>query len=137
MLGSTPTRGAEMGERILIIEDNEQNAKLARDVLTYHGYEVRVAATAEEGVGLASGDPPDLILLDDRLPDGDGLATLARLRADDRTAPVPVVAFTASAMTGDRERLLEAGFDGYLSKPIDSRALPAQVKSFCAPSRPT
>jgi CheY-like chemotaxis protein len=121
-----------VGERILIIEDNEQNAKLARDVLSYHGYDVRVAPTADEGVVLAAGDPPDLILLDDRLPDADGLTTLGRLKSDARTAAVPVVAFTASAMSGDRERLLEAGFDGYLSKPIDSRALPGQVKAFCA-----
>ena len=122
-----------VGERILIIEDNEQNAKLARDVLEFHGYVTRVAQTAAEGVALAVEEPPDLILLDDRLPDSDGLSTLGMLRSDERTAPIPVVAVTASAMSGDRERLLEAGFDGYLSKPIDSRALPDQVRSFCRP----
>ncbi len=124
-----------MGERILIIEDNEQNAKLARDVLEYHGYEVRVGRTAAEGLALAIAERPDLVLLDDRLPDSDGLTTLATLRDDPRTASVPVVAVTASAMSGDRERMLEAGFDGYLSKPIDSRALPEQVRSFCATGR--
>ncbi len=120
-----------MTERILIIEDNEQNAKLARDVLEYHGYTTEVAGTAAEGIELALAAPPDVILLDDRLPDSDGLTTLSRLRADERTASVPVVAVTASAMTGDRERLLEAGFDGYLAKPINSRALPEQVRAFC------
>jgi CheY-like chemotaxis protein len=81
---------------------------------------------------MAVADVPDLIMLDDRLPDGDGLSTLAQLKADARTASIPVVAVTASAMTGDRERMLEAGFDGYLSKPIDSRALAGQVRSFLA-----
>ncbi|MBA3652561.1 MAG: response regulator [Actinobacteria bacterium] len=122
-----------MAERVLIIEDNEQNLKLARDLLQYHGYETLVARTAAEGVALAETGNPDLILLDDRLPDGDGLATLARLRGMDATAAVPVVAVTASAMSGDRERLLQAGFDGYLSKPLDSRAFPDQIRGFCRP----
>jgi two-component system, cell cycle response regulator DivK len=139
MLGRD-TGGMNMGaggvtERILIIEDNVQNAKLARDVLEYHGYETRVAQTAAEGVAFAVEDPPDLILLDDRLPDSDGFTTLGVLRGDARTAPIPIVAVTASAMSGDRERLLEAGFDGYLSKPIDSRALPVQVREFCQAKR--
>ena len=121
-----------MGERILIIEDNEQNLKLARDVLQYHGYETVVARTAAEGVASAAAARPDVILLDDRLPDGDGLTTLQRLRDIDAVAAVPVVAVTASAMSGDRERLLAAGFDGYLSKPIDIRAFPEQVRAFCA-----
>jgi two-component system, cell cycle response regulator DivK len=123
-----------VAERILIIEDNEQNLKLARDVLQYHGYETVVARTAAEGVASAATARPDVILLDDRLPDGDGLTTLQRLRDIEAVAAVPVVAVTASAMSGDRERLLAAGFDGYLSKPIDIRAFPEQVRAFC--SRP-
>jgi CheY-like chemotaxis protein len=93
-----------------------------------------VARTATEGLAAAVAETPDLILLDDRLPDADGFDALQRLRADARTASIPVVAVTASAMSGDRERLLAAGFDGYLSKPIDSRALPTQVRSFLAGS---
>ncbi len=120
------------GEPILVIEDNENSRKLVRDVLTFHGFAILAAATAAEGLLLAREHCPRLILLDIQLPDLDGTAVLARLRAERATAAIPVVAFTAYAMTGDRERLLAAGFDGYLAKPVDIRALPEQVRGFCA-----
>ena len=115
---------------ILVVEDNERNLKLLRDVLTYAGYDVRAARTAEDGLSLAIDDPPDLVLMDIELPGMDGAEALVRLRESPRTAGVPVVAVTALAMKQDRERLLGAGFDGYLEKPISVRALPRQVEEF-------
>jgi two-component system cell cycle response regulator DivK len=103
---------------VLVVDDNEKNLRLARDVLRFGGLRTLEAATAAEGVRLAGEHLPDVILMDVRLPDMDGPAALVQLRADPRTARIPVVAVTSSAMMGDRERLLSAGFDGYLEKPI-------------------
>ena len=119
------------GELILIVEDNEKNLKLARDVLQFRGYRTLEARTALEGVELASAHVPDLILMDIQLPDMDGVTALRRLRAEPRTAAIPVVALTAFAMKGDRERFLGAGFDGYLVKPINIKEFPEQVRQFC------
>jgi two-component system cell cycle response regulator DivK len=119
------------GELILVVEDNEKSRKLVRDVLRFHGFATIDAATAAEGLALARERYPRLILLDIQLPDLDGTAVLARLRAEPATAAIPVVAFTAFAMQGDRERLLAAGFDGYLAKPVNIKALPEQVRRFC------
>jgi two-component system cell cycle response regulator DivK len=107
---------------ILVVEDNEKSLKLARDVLELRGYQTLAARTGAEAIELATRHQPALVLMDVQLPDLDGGAVLARLRADSRTAGIPVVAVTAFAMKGDRERLLEQGFDGYLSKPIDVRS---------------
>jgi two-component system cell cycle response regulator DivK len=115
---------------ILVVEDNERNLKLLRDVLEYAGYDVRVARTGEDGVTLAVKEPPDLVLMDLQLPGIDGMEALRQLRASPRTADVPVVAVTAQAMKQDRERVLEAGFDGYVEKPISVRAFPEQVRGF-------
>jgi CheY-like chemotaxis protein len=115
---------------ILVVEDNERNLKLLRDVLEYAGYDVRVARTAEDGITLAVKEPPDLVLMDLQLPGMDGMEALRRLRENPRTAGIPVVAVTAQAMKQDRERVLEAGFDGYVEKPISVRAFPDQVRSF-------
>jgi CheY-like chemotaxis protein len=120
------------GELILLVEDHELNLELARDVLQLHGLRTLEARTAAEGVELARTHRPDLVLLDIQLPDQDGLAVLRQLRQMPETARLPVVALTAFAMQHDRERLLEAGFDGYLSKPLDVRALPDQVRQTCA-----
>jgi CheY-like chemotaxis protein len=120
------------GERILIVEDNEKNMKLFRDVLTAKGYETIEAATAEEGVALAASHTPALVLMDVRLPGMDGVEALERLRADERTASLPVLALTAQAMRGDRERFVKAGFDGYLAKPVDILELVAAVERHCA-----
>jgi two-component system, cell cycle response regulator DivK len=115
---------------ILVVEDNERNLKLLRDVLEYAGYDVRVARTAEDGISLAASEPPDLVLMDLQLPGIDGMEALRRLRESPRTADIPVVAVTAQAMKQDRERALEAGFNGYIEKPISVRAFPDQVRSF-------
>ena len=115
---------------ILVVEDNERNLKLLRDVLDYAGYDVRVARTAEDGITLAVSEPPDLVLMDLQLPGIDGMEALRRLRESPRTADIPVVAVTAQAMKQDRERALAAGFNGYIEKPISVRAFPDQVRSF-------
>ena len=115
---------------ILVVEDNERNLKLLRDVLEYAGYDVRAARTGEDGIALAVKEPPDLVLMDLQLPGIDGTEALRRLRENPRTADIPVVAVTAQAMKQDRERALEAGFNGYVTKPISVRAFPDQVRGF-------
>ena len=115
---------------ILVVEDNERNLKLLRDVLEYAGYDVRVARTAEDGITSAVSEPPDLVLMDLQLPGIDGMEALRRLRESSRTADIPVVAVTAQAMKQDRERALDAGFNGYVEKPISVRAFPDQVRRF-------
>jgi two-component system cell cycle response regulator DivK len=118
------------GVTILVVEDNEKNLKLVRDVLQYAGFDVVAASSAEQGVAMAMERPPDLVLMDLQLPGMDGTAALRELRGSPRTRSVPVVAVTAFAMKDDRERALNAGFDGYLEKPISVQALPEQVRSF-------
>ena len=117
--------------RILIVEDNERNMKLFRDVLHASGYRTLEAATGERAVELVFEHRPDLVLMDIQLPDIDGVEALARLRADERFSTVPVLALTAQAMEGDRERFLAAGFDGYLSKPVNIAEFVATVKRYC------
>ena len=119
-----------MAQVILVVEDNERNLKLLRDVLEYAGYLVRAAQTAEDGISSAISDPPDLVLMDLQLPGIDGFEALRLLRESPRTAAVPVVAVTAQAMKQDRERVLRAGFNGYIEKPISVRAFPGQVRGF-------
>jgi two-component system cell cycle response regulator DivK len=119
-------------ELVLIVDDNEKNLRLARDVLRYAGFRTLEAASAGEGLALAVSELPDVILLDIRLPDMDGAEAARRLKDDPRTAGIPVVALTSLAMKGDREWFLGAGFDGYLEKPISVRELPDQVRSFCS-----
>jgi two-component system, cell cycle response regulator DivK len=107
------------GERILVVEDNDMNMKLVRDVLQARGYSTLEATTGEDAVQLARTLDPALVLMDVHLPGIDGIEALAQLRADERTNTIPVVALTAQAMRGDGERFLRVGFDGYLSKPVD------------------
>jgi two-component system cell cycle response regulator DivK len=124
-------------ELILIVDDNEKNLKLARQVLRFSGFRTLEAATAEEGIALARDHLPDVILMDIRLPGMDGTAAVAHLKGEVATAAIPVVALTSFAMKGDRERFLAAGFDGYLEKPISVREFPEQVRSFCrSPEEP-
>ena len=118
------------GERILVAEDNDTNLKLFRDVLEASGFETLEATTGEQAVELAIDHGPDLILMDIRLTGMDGVAALHRLREDERTASTPVVALTAQAMQGDPERFLEAGFDDYISKPVDVREFLAVVRRY-------
>jgi two-component system, cell cycle response regulator DivK len=117
---------------ILIVEDNPRNLKLVRDVLSHAGYPTLEAANAEDGLVLARAARPGLVLMDVQLPGMNGIDALVRLRADRETAGIPVVALTAFAMTHDQERFLAAGFDAYIEKPLDVRALPASVAATLA-----
>jgi two-component system, cell cycle response regulator DivK len=119
------------GERVLIVEDNEKNMKLVRDILLALGYMPLEATSGEEALALAAEEAPALVLMDIQLPDLDGAEALQRLRLDERTLGIPVLALTAQAMQGDRERFLAAGFDGYLSKPIDVDELITMVQRYC------
>lgn len=105
--------------RILIVEDNPRNLKLVRDVLQVKGYATLEAGTAEEGIRIAGEEHPDLVLMDIHLPGMNGIDALRVLRADAATARIPVIAVTASVMQQDRKLITEAGFDGYIGKPIN------------------
>jgi two-component system, cell cycle response regulator DivK len=120
-----------LGERVLIVEDNEKNMKLVRDVLQATGYGTLEATTGEEAIELALSQAPALVLMDVQLPGIDGVEALERMRQNERTASIPVLALTAQAMSGDRERFLEAGFDGYLAKPVDVGELIEAVREHC------
>ena len=123
-----------MGELILIVDDNDRNLRLARDVLRHAGLRTLEAGTAAAALELAAEESPDVILMDIRLPDLDGAEALRRLKQDARTASIPVVALTSFAMKGDREWFLGVGFDGYVAKPISVREFPDQVRGFCRPA---
>jgi two-component system cell cycle response regulator DivK len=114
---------------ILIVEDNEKNMKLVRDVLQAKGYATLEAGTGEDGVRLATERKPDLILMDIQLPGISGIEALRALRADPQTAGIPAVAVTASVMQQDRKQITEAGFDGYLGKPLNLREFLETVRA--------
>ena len=116
----------------MVVEDNERNVKLLRDLLDAHGYRTIEARSAEAAIALVPRERPELVLMDIQLPGMDGVAALRELRKLPETVAVPVIAVTAFAMKDDRERLLAAGFDGYVEKPIDVRALPEYVRSHLA-----
>lgn len=116
------------GEHVLVVEDNPLNLKLVRDVLQAAGYEVAAATSGEEGLQLAASHTPDLVLMDLQLPGIDGVETMLRLRQRRDTAGVPVIAVTASAMERDQTSAIQAGFDGYMEKPISVRALVREVR---------
>jgi CheY-like chemotaxis protein len=109
---------------ILVIEDNEMNRSLLRQVLTFHGYEVFEAESGEKGITLAKKNTFALIMLDIQMPFMDGFTTASILKNDPLTKDVPIIAVTSYAMKGDREKVLEAGIDDYISKPINIRQLP-------------
>lgn len=115
---------------ILIVEDNLKNLKLIRDLLQFKGYQTIEAETAEAGIDLARERRPALILMDIQLPGMDGREAMKTLKADGATNEIPIIALTASAMKGDRERLLTDGFDGYIAKPIDIKEVPKIVASY-------
>jgi len=115
-------------ELILIVEDNEKNRKLVRDVLQHKGYKTMEAETGEDGIRMAQESDPALILMDIQLPGMNGIEALGRLRADPRTKKIPVIAVTASAMTHDRAKIMAAGFDGYQSKPINVKEFLVAVR---------
>ena len=113
---------------ILIVEDNDKNLKLVRDVLQVKGYETIDAGTGEDGVRLARERKPDLVLMDIQLPGMNGIEALGILRADPDTAGIPVAAVTASVMPQDRNKITEAGFDAYVGKPINLKEFLDTVK---------
>jgi CheY-like chemotaxis protein len=119
------------GEQILLVEDNLNNMKLLRDVLRATGYHTLEASTGGQALILAAKHGPALVLMDIRLPDMSGVEALRGLRMDERTAHIPVLAVTAQAMKGDRARFMQAGFDGYLSKPVDIDGLLTTVVQHC------
>ena len=123
------------GETILIIEDNEKNLKLMRDILQFKGYHTLEAETAEEGIRIARESIPDLILLDIQLPGMNGIEALGVLRGDADTAGIPAIAVTASVMTHDRGKLIEAGFDDYQSKPIEIKEFLGRVEQMLEAGR--
>ena len=117
---------------VLIVDDNDRNRKLARDVLRLAQFRTLEAVTATEGIALASEHLPDVILMDLRLPDLDGTEAARRLLADPRTSHIPVVAVTALPLDAHDDWLFDAGFAGFIVKPIDTDAFPDVVRRFCA-----
>ena len=117
--------------RVLVVEDNEMNMQLVEFLLEKGGYEIVKAASGEEAMAVArGGEPVDLILMDIHLPGVDGLSVVQELKRDERTRKVPVLALTAHAMRGDKDRFLQAGCDGYISKPIDVKTFLSSIEPF-------
>lgn len=116
--------------KILIAEDDDMNKLLLRDILTYHGYSVIEASDGEECLKLAKSTKPDLIFMDIQMPKIDGMTVLRTLKDDPLTKDVIIIAATAFAMKGDRERMLLAGFDDYISKPIDTKQIPVLIRKY-------
>jgi two-component system cell cycle response regulator DivK len=121
---------------ILIVEDNEKNMKLVRDVLQVKGYQTLEAGTGEDGVRLATESRPDLVLMDIQLPGMNGIDALKALRAEPATAAIPVIALTASVMQQDRQQIMSAGFDGFIEKPINLRSFLDTVQKTLAEKSP-
>ena len=121
------------GELILLVEDNDNNRLLVRDVLQASGYRVVEAENAEDGLRMAAEQQPALILMDIQLPGMNGIEALQRLRADPDTHAIPVIAVTASAMTQDRRQIMAAGFDGYQPKPISVKGFLQAVREILPP----
>jgi two-component system cell cycle response regulator DivK len=117
-----------MGEKILIVEDNDKNRRLIADVLKYYGYDVREAVNGEEGINLARELEPDLIFMDMQMPVMDGFTAIKILKNDPGTKNIKIIAITSFAMVGDKERILSAGADEYISKPVNPMELPKLVE---------
>ncbi len=114
-------------ERILVVDDNPTNLKLVSDLLRWSGYQISDAMDAEHALEVIRQTTPDLILMDIGLPGMDGLTLTRKLKADEATKHIRIIALTAFAMKGDEQKALDAGCDGYISKPIDTRSMPDQV----------
>jgi len=119
-----------MSKRILIVEDEFRNRKLLRDVLKRFGYDVVEASDGHEAVEMVKTWRPDLILMDIQMPVMDGFEATRIIKKDPETSHIPIIAITAYAMEGDRERILQAGCDGYISKPIEIKDFLAKIESF-------
>lgn len=124
------------GERILVVDDNPLNLKMTRLLLVGEGYEVRTASDSQEALAVLAVFRPHLILMDIRMPGMDGLELTRRLRADPATQDVIIVALTANAMRGDEESAREAGCNGYIAKPIDTRSLPQFLRRYLTRAAP-
>jgi len=122
---------------ILIVEDNDKNMKLVRDILQHHGHTTLEAVTGEAGVQLAIAQRPDLVLMDIELPGIDGIEALRQIRAEAALAAVPVIAISASVMPADQRQIVESGFDGFLTKPISLKPFVATVERFLKNGRAT
>lgn len=120
---------------ILIVEDNEKNMKLVRDILRHQGHATLEAVTGREGARIAIAEQPDLVLMDIQLPDIDGIETLRLIRAESALDAVPVVAVSASVMPSDQQKIVASGFDAFISKPIDLKSFLETVKRFLADGR--
>ena len=121
----------ETGARVLVVEDNDMNMQLVEYLLEEGGYQIVKAASGEDALSIArGGEPVDLILMDIHLPGIDGLSVVHEMKADERTKSIPILALTAHAMRGDRDRFLEAGCDGYISKPIDVKTFLTSVRQY-------
>ena len=117
--------------RVLVVEDNDMNMQLVEYLLEEGGYSIVKAASGEEALAIArGGDPVDLILMDIHLPGIDGLSVVREMKTDARTKSIPILALTAHAMRGDRDRFLEAGCDGYISKPIDVKTFLSSIRQY-------
>ncbi|HEX7437107.1 MAG TPA: response regulator [Caldimonas sp.] len=122
-------------KKILIVEDNEKNMKLVRDILRHNGHTTLEAATGADGVRLARAERPDLILMDIQLPDIDGIAALGRIREDSSLDATPVVAVSASVMPDDQQKIVASGFDAFITKPINLKQFQETVQRFLAHGR--
>ncbi|MEJ8853425.1 response regulator [Variovorax robiniae] len=120
---------------ILIVEDNDKNMKLVRDILQFEGHATLEAVTGAEGVALATSQRPDLILMDIQLPDFDGAEALRRIRTDPALDAVPILAVSASVMPDEQQKVINSGFDAFITKPIDLKLFRATVKRFLAQGR--
>ncbi|HEV7485528.1 MAG TPA: response regulator [Thermoanaerobaculia bacterium] len=117
--------------RVLVVEDNEMNMQLVEYLLEEGGYQIVKAASGEDALSIArGGEPVDLILMDIHLPGIDGLSVIREMKADPQTGAIPILALTAHAMRGDKDRFLEAGCDGYISKPIDVKTFLTSIRSY-------
>ena len=122
---------SESGARVLVVEDNDMNMQLVEYLLEEGGYQIVKAASGEDALSIArGGEPVDLILMDIHLPGIDGLSVIREMKADPQTGAIPILALTAHAMRGDRDRFLEAGCDGYISKPIDVKTFLTSIRSY-------
>jgi len=119
-----------MGRVILIVEDDPKNLKLIRDLLQIRGYTTLEATDGKQGVDMARAKMPDLILMDIQMPVMDGFEAISILKADPVTKSTPIIALTAFAMQGDREKCMEAGYNDYITKPLDTRAFVTKVKEY-------
>jgi two-component system cell cycle response regulator DivK len=119
-----------MGRVVLIVEDDPKNLKLIRDLLQIRGYTTLEATDGKQGVDMARAKMPDLILMDIQMPVMDGFEAISILKADPVTKSIPIIALTAFAMQGDREKCIEAGCNDYITKPLDTRAFVTKVKEY-------